>query len=138
MARTLKTEARKLLDRRTANDAQQKLAKQTKEKLDAQQRVVYEMLEESGQKTTTIELGGDYGTVSLGRRKKTFARVLNIDILLKALRAEGREEETIKHDVRKAPLNELVKERLETGQAMPDGLDFSDTPYVQVTRKKGA
>jgi hypothetical protein len=137
MARTLQTEARKLLKLRADNDKKQKAAKKSKVKLDAQQRVVYEMMEAEGQKTVTLELGGEYGTISLGRRKKTFARVLNIDELLASLRAEGREEETIKHDVRKAPLNELVKERLETGQPMPKGLDFSDTPYIQVTKKKG-
>lgn len=136
MARTLRTEGRKLIDLRTKSEKADKVAKDAKAKLATQQRVVFDLLGAEGIKTTTIDLGGDYGEVSFGARRKIFARVFDLDKLIDALREEGREDEAIKHDVRKAPLNELVRERQETGEKLPEGLDFSDTPYVQITRKK--
>lgn len=136
MAKVLKSEARKLLKLRDTAKKADTEAKRAKDARNAQERVVSDLLEDQDVKTTTIDLGEPYGEWKVGRRKKIFSRVFDLDKLLEALRAEGREEEAIKHDVRKAPLNELVRERLETGEPLPDGLDFSETPYIQMSKSK--
>lgn len=137
MAQTLRTAARKLLKLRDEAAKAKKAKDKADEALAAQQRLVYDLMEGEGLPSVTIDLGGKDGVVQLGRRTKVFSRVFNLDKLIEALKAEGRLEEAIKSDVRKAPLNELVRERLETGEPLPEGLDFSQTPYIQVTRKKG-
>lgn len=136
MSERLDTEARKLLDLRTASEKSAAAAKKDKEKLVEQERSFYEMLENQNVPTTTLDLGPGYGRVQFGRRKTIYSRVINIDAAVEALKAEGRSEEMIKTDLRKAPLNELVRDRLENGEPLPDGVDFSETRYIQVTRRK--
>ena len=136
MASVLKAEARKLLKLRREAEEKKKASKQADSKLAAQQRIVFDLMEGEDVKTTTINLGSPYGEVQLGRRQKVFSRVFDKEALRQALKEEGRETEAIEVSFRKAPLNELVRERIETGQSLPDGLDFSRTPYVQVTIKK--
>lgn len=133
---SLATEARKLLDRRVNNDAAQKTAKETKDALDKQQGVVHDMMEAAGDITVTKDLGPGYGRVQLGRRKTIFGRVIDSEVALEALEKEGYGAEMAKVEIRKGPLNELIRTRLETGEALPDGVDFSETRYVQVTRRK--
>lgn len=133
---SLATEARKLLDRRVNNDAAQKTAKETKDALDKQQGVVHDMMEAAGDITVTKDLGPGYGRVQLGRRKTIFGRVIDSEVALEALENEGYGAEMAKVEIRKGPLNELIRTRLETGEALPDGVDFSETRYVQVTRRK--
>lgn len=133
---SLATEARKLLDRRVNNDAAQKTAKETKDALDKQQGVVHDMMEAAGDITVTKDLGPGYGRVQLGRRKTIFGRVIDSEVALEALDNEGYGAEMAKVEIRKGPLNELIRTRLETGEALPDGVDFSETRYVQVTRRK--
>lgn len=133
---SLTTEARKLLDRRIANEAAQKIAKETKDALDKQQGVVHDMMEAAGDVSVTKDLGPGYGRVQLGRRKTIFGRVIDSEIALESLEKEGYGPEMAKTEIRKGPLNELIRTRLETGEALPAGVDFSETRYVQVTRRK--
>lgn len=136
MASVLKAEGRKLLKLRRDEEEKRKAHKQAADKLAQQQRRVHEHLENEGFKTTTIDLGKPYGEVQLGAREKVFARVFDKDALREWAEENGRAQEAVKFDFNKAPLNELVRESLETGQPLPQGLDFSRTPYVQVTIKK--
>lgn len=132
---SLTTEARKLLDRRVTNDEAQKKAKETKAALDKQQEIVHTIMESAGDVSVTKDLGPGYGRVQLGRRKTIFGRVIDAETALTSLEAEGYGEEMAKTEIRKGPLNELIRTRLETGEALPDGVDFSETRYVQVTRR---
>jgi hypothetical protein len=135
MSERLDTEARVLIDRRAANDKAQKAAKGTKLLLDEQQQLVHKLLEDLGMKTATLELGTGYGTVQVGRRQTIRSRVFDMEKALAWLSAHGRREEMTRDEVRKAPMNELVRECLETGQPLPEGVDYTTTPFVQVTRK---
>lgn len=132
----LDTLGRKLLDLRAINDKAQAAAKKAKADLDGHQRQVFDAMQDLGLKTTTIDLGPGYGTVQLGRRETIRSRIIDLDTALDAFEREARTDEITKTDVRKAVLNELVRERLETGQKLPDGVDFTRTPFIQVTRRK--
>lgn len=135
MSERLDTEARQLIDRRLANDRAQKAAKLTKLRLDEQQELVHKLLEDANMKTANLELGEGYGTVQIGRRETIRSRVFDMDKALAWLEENSRREEMTKDEVRKAPMNELVRECLETGQPLPDGVDFTTTKFIQVTRK---
>lgn len=133
---TLPSEARKLLDRRRENDEAQKAAKETKEALDKQQTIVHDILEAQEMPTATLDLGPGYGRIQLGKRKTIYGRVIDIDTAIAALEGEGYGAEMVKSELRKGALNELIRTRLENGEDLPDGVDFSETRYVQVTRRK--
>lgn len=133
----LDTEARKLLDRREDNDKAQAVARKTKGAVVEQERVVFDLMKLLNQKTSgTLELGEGYGDVQLGRRETIRSRIIDHDRALEALEAAALVDEMVRADIRRAPLNELVRTCLETGQALPEGVDFTRTPFIQVTRKK--
>lgn len=133
---SLPSEARKLLDKRKADEEASKKHKETKERLEAQQRIVHDLLEAQEMPTVTLDLGPGYGRVQLGKRSTIFGRVIDIDTAIAALEKEGYGEEMVKSELRKGALNEMIRTRLENGEPLPDGVDFSETRYVQVTRRK--
>lgn len=136
MPSRLDTEARKLVDRRKANDTAQAEAKRTKKALVEQETAFYDLLEAENLPTATLDLGPEYGRMQFGRRSTIYSRVIDAETAIEALKAAGRGEEMIKNDLRKAPLNEMVRDLLENGQPLPAGIDYSETKYVQVTRRK--
>lgn len=97
--------------------------------------MVYDVMKDQGTETTTLNLGEGYGRVQLGRRETVRSRVIDLDAALDSFESEARVDEITKTEVRKAQLNELVRERLETGQPLPEGVDFTRTPFIQVTRR---
>jgi hypothetical protein len=133
----LDTEARKLLDLRDDFNQKKLAADQAKAKAEDQQHVVFDLMRSLNQKTSgTLELGPGYGDVQLGRRETIRGRIYDLDAALDAFDNEARTDEMTKVDVRKKVLNDFVKERLETGQPLPPGVDFTRTPFIQVTRKR--
>lgn len=131
----LDTAARKLLDLRADHKKKDQAAKAAKSELDEHQRVVFDLMRGMGLETTTLNLGEGYGRVQIGRRETIRSRVIDLDAALDAFESEARVDEITKTEVRKAQLNELVRERLETGQPLPEGVDFTRTPFIQVTRR---
>jgi len=131
----LDTRARELLAAREratqlARDADD--AKAEKEVLEAQ---FWSLMKDMGLKSTTIDLGGAYGTVRLERRRRTDSRVLDREALVAALRERGLDPELVKAEPRKAQLNNYVRTILESGGELPEGLDFVSREYVSVTMK---
>lgn len=132
----LDTEARKLLDLRAADEANQAAAKKSKEALDEQTGVVRELMEELNQPSATLDLGAGYGRIRLTHPKPTiYSRVIDKDVALASAQAAGRLEELFDSEIRKAPANQWIKECLERGEEIPDGFDFSESHRITVTRK---
>lgn len=93
-------------------------------------------LEEGGAKTITLELGEPYGTVQFQRRETITGRVLNDEAASEALEAMGLGEAVLgPRKVRQKVLSEHVRDWLQSGQPLPEGVDFSARRYVTVTRK---
>lgn len=136
MSERLEAEARKLIDLRQDYEGKRKLADKAEEKKKAQERVVYDLMSSEKQKTSTLELGPGYGDWSVGRRETIRGRIIDTDAALEAFDNEARSDEMAKVDIRKKPLNDLVRERLQTGQPLPPGVDFVRTPYIQLSRKQ--
>lgn len=133
---SLPSEARKLVDRRKKNDEAQKKAAETKEALDKQQRVVHDLLESQEMPTVTLDLGPGYGRWQLGKRSTIYGRVIDVDTAIAALKEDGYGDEMVKSELRKGALNEMIRTKLENGEPLPDGVDYSETKYVQMTRRK--
>lgn len=131
----LDTEARKLLDLRRLDDEAQAKAKKTKKDREEQEQRIHDLLEETNQPSTTLDLGPGYGRWSLQRRRTIFSRVIDKDVALASVEAAGRKDEMFDRTIRKAPANQWLKECLERGEELPDGFDFSETKYITATRK---
>lgn len=133
----LDVEARKLLELRADYDIKRKAADNAEDDKKEQERLVWDLLKTLNQKSSgTIELGGDFGDVELGREETITGRIIDHDAALEAFEKEARADEITKIDFRQRQVSELVRERLTTGQPLPPGVDFIKRPYIRVSKKK--
>ncbi|CAB4183428.1 hypothetical protein UFOVP1328_17 [uncultured Caudovirales phage] len=102
---------------------------------EAEQHVL-DRMEELGLKTFTVDLPG-IGEVRFTKRKPTvYGRIVDADAAYVALDKQGRAEEMFAPKVQASRLNELVREFLEQGIPLPDGVDFYERAGVTVSRAK--
>jgi len=95
-----------------------------------------EALEELGVKTYTVALAG-YGEVRFTARKPTiYGRINDPDAAYAALEQAGRAEEIFAPKAAAGRLNEYVRECLEQGIPLPEGVDFYANAGVTVARVK--
>ena len=73
--------------------------------------------------------------VHIDKRSTIYSRILDSDTLLDSLENEGRVEEMTKPGFEKRRLNEYVRECLETGRPLPEGLDFYEKRYLRYSQK---
>lgn len=98
------------------------------------QEEVWSAMETNGDKTLMKDLGPGYGNVQFGCRQTIYSRILDIDVAAKSLSDLGMEH-MLKADVQKRMLNELVREYIEQGRPLPDGVDFYSADYVAISIK---
>ncbi|HWC64607.1 MAG TPA: hypothetical protein VG777_00890 [Thermoanaerobaculia bacterium] len=133
----LDTETRKLLKLREDHERKDAAAKKAKAERETQEEVVMELMDDLNQTSAKVDLGGDIGVIGVVLPKPTvFARVIDKDVALQSLRDLGMEEAMIDRTIRKAPANQLIRERLENKEDPPDGFDFSESASVRIERKK--
>jgi hypothetical protein len=98
---------------------------------------VFEALESMNQTSTgVVDLGPGYGKRRFTRRSTDYAQVLDLERARDALLAEGYAPEAIVgQKLREKPLNELVRERLENHQELPEGIDFYTRRGVTVSSR---
>jgi hypothetical protein len=97
---------------------------------------ILDVLEGLGIKTFTVELPG-IGEVRFSRRKPTlYGRIVDPDVAYMALDQQGRADELFAPKVQASRLNELVRECLEQGMPLPEGVDFYERAGITVSRSK--
>lgn len=132
----LDTLGRELMDLREDYETKRKSKVRAEDAKNAKERELFDEMKAQNSKTTVLELGPGYGDVQVGRRETIRARVIDLDAALDAFEQSAQIDEISKTEIRKKQLNEIVRERLLTGQPLPAGIDFTRTPYIEVTRRK--
>lgn len=84
-----------------------------------------------------LDLGEPYGEVAFRTRSTIYGRINDLEQALEAFEEEALTEEITKSDIRKRRLHELVRERIESGQPLPNGVDFYENRGITISRKKG-
>lgn len=84
----------------------------------------------------TLELGEGYGNVQFNREQKVNSSVFDEEAAIAFFEANGLAPGYVEGKVRRAPLNQLVREALENGQELPPGVEPRVTKYVKVTKRK--
>lgn len=85
---------------------------------------------------TTLELGPGYGKVQFNREQKVLSSVFDEAAAIAYFEEKGMGPGYVQGKVRKAPLNQLVREALESGQELPPGVEPRVTKFVKVTKRK--
>jgi len=132
----LDTLARYLVTRREAFEKAEKEAKRLKDEYKETQADFWETMDDQGLTTFTADLGPGFGKVQFQKRETIRGVVKDADKAAAAIKELGLELELLgAPKVHQKVLSEHVRDWLQSGQALPEGIDFNPTRYVSVTRK---
>lgn len=110
-------------------------AKTLREDANELERELWDRLDEDASPTVTLDLGEPHGRVQFQRRETIRTKIIDKEAAAKALRAEGHEYMLEPVGFRKRPLNQEIRERLKSGRQLPEGVDYSRTRYVTISRR---
>jgi hypothetical protein len=136
MSERLATLARRLMEKRVRRDDTKSEAARAERDYRQEEAAFWDRLDDEGLPSLDLELGEPYGRVQFQRRATVRARVLDKTRLAQALIDAGRGQELIDEvALRGAPLNEYVRDLLRSEAEFPEGLDFTTTRSVHISRK---
>lgn len=132
----LETLARRVIDcRETYEKARKEKAKQEKIMKSAEADM-NDAMAKAKMPGATLELGPGYGKVQFNREQKVLSSVFDEPAAIAYFKEHGMETGYVQGKVRKAPVNQLVRESLENGQELPPGIEPRVTKFVKVTKRK--
>lgn len=132
----LETLARAVMDKRAVYDQAYKAKVKAENEKKAAEADLNEAMAKAKMPGTTLDLGPGYGRVQFNREQKVNSSVFDKDLAIKYFEERGLATGYVEGTVRKAPLNQLVRETLENGGELPPGVEPRITKYVKVTKRK--
>lgn len=131
----LKAKFRNLLELRVQRDEDKAAADASSRAYREAESELYTEMEDAGMRgRITFDFGGDLGKAGFQLRRTTYGRVLDNETAIAALEAEGLSDVIYDKAVREGRLNELVRDRLEARDKLPDGIDFYDRKGLSISR----
>lgn len=138
MSERLDTLARILVDRRDVKDETERAAKKAKKEYEAAEQDIWNALDDENVTSMNFDLP-DIGKVQIQKRQTVRGIVTDKEAAIAALRELGLDEGMLGvEEIRKAPLNEHVRDLLQSGQEFPAGIDYTQKSYVSISRKRGS
>lgn len=132
----LESRFRRLAELRQDRDQDAVTAKRSEEAYREYEAELLAILEDSGLKGSLgFDFGGDLGEISFQRRKTVYGRIIDKKAAMAALREEGLAEQMTGEKIESRRLNELVRERQESGEDLPDGIDFYEKRFISISHK---
>lgn len=137
MAETAVTLGRRLIQKREKLDAAERAAKAAKDEHDQAQAALWDKMDDEKRTTDTLDLGEPYGKVQFQKRETIRGNILDKTRAIQAIKDEHLDDSLLEaFTIRRKPLNDLIKARLRSQQPLPNGVDFSTTRYVTISRRK--
>lgn len=129
---------RRLMEARERNNLAAIEKKKAGEAKAEAELAVYELLVDSDVVGEfSLDLGPPWGVQGFTHDSTIYGRVLDKDLAVHSLRMTGHDDILVREQsVAEGRLNEHVRDLLETGQPIPDGIDFNDRKRVKVSAKK--
>lgn len=132
----LETLARRVIDKRAKYDEAYKARVKAEKEKKAAEADMNDAMAKAKLPGATLELGPGYGNVQFNREQKVNSSVFDEEAAIAFFEEKGMGPGYVQGKVRKAPLNQLVRESLENGQELPPGVEPRVTKYVKVTKRK--
>lgn len=131
----LKAKFRNLLELRIKRDEDKAAADASGRAFREAEAELYAEMEDAGMRgRISFDFGGDLGKAGFQLRRTVYGRVIDKDTAIQALEAEGLGDVIFDKSVREKRLNELVRDRMEARDGLPDGIDFYDRKGVSISR----
>lgn len=127
---------RRLAELRETRDFDKKTAEVSEEAYREYEAALLATIEESSLKgSVEFDFGGDLGTIRFTPRSTIYGRIVDKNAALEAFEAEAIGEEMTSPKIEARRLNEYVRERLESGEELPDGVGFYEKRFLTISRK---
>lgn len=131
-----KASFRTLLELREQRDIDKAAAKRSEAEYREKEAELFAELQDAGIRGRfEFDFGGDLGVAKFQRRSTPYGKVIDKEMAIKALEAEGLSEIIYEKSVREGRLNELVRGRLETSKDLPDGVGSYNRQGITISRK---
>lgn len=129
---SVKRQMRLMLDLRRLADETEKAAKDAKKRRDDQEDLVHQMLKGA---SITVDLGEGYGRRQFIPTTRRYNRIIDENKLIEHFEGDATREGIVTKAIRKAALNDVVKDALDHKRPLPPGVDFWDKRGVRVANK---
>lgn len=128
---------RRLMELRAKRDETKAAADQAEKEYREGEADVYEALADGPMdRLNNIDLGEPWGKVSFHAKETIYGRIIDEDAALEYFEQRAMADEVTKPKFSMARINEVVRDAVEQGESLPQGLDFYPRRFVQITRKK--
>jgi hypothetical protein len=135
--RETESKLRRLMENRVKRDELKTAAETAEKEYRALEAEVWDLLEESSLKPPyKIDLGEPYGVVSFHPKETYYGRVIDNEKALEYFEQRALTDEFTQPKIVSARVNELVREAIEQGDSLPEGLDFYARRFVTITKQK--
>lgn len=125
----------RLLELRETRDTDKAVSKKSEAAYREYEAELWAELADAGIKGTLKFEFGDLGTASFVSRSTTYGTIVDKKTAIAALKAIGESEAINEESIREGRLNSLVRDYLETGKELPDGVDHYERKGISISRK---
>lgn len=132
----LESKFRRLAELRQERDIDKKSAENSERAYREYEAELFEQIEGSALRgTVEFDFGDELGVIRFQPRQTIYGRVIDKMAALDSLQDEDLVEEMTAPKIEARRLNEYVRERLENGQKLPDGIDYYTRQYFTISKK---
>jgi len=127
---------RRLVELREKRDEDKTKAEKSEVEYREYESELFEELQDGPmQGTLRFDLGGNIGVVTFTPRETKFGRIVDAEAAVQYFEERELAQEFTKPSIEKRKLNELVRDLLEQGKSMPDGIDWYARRGITISRK---
>lgn len=132
----LESKFRRLAELREQRDFDKAAAESSEKGYREYEAELLEAIDESALRgTIQFDFGGDLGVIKFQPRRTIYGRIIDKNAALDAFEEEALLDEMTAPKIESRRLNEYVRDKVESHQELPDGIDYYERRYVTISRK---
>lgn len=132
----LESKFRRLAELRETRDIDKHTADASEGAYREYEAELLETIDESALRgTVEFDFGGELGRIRFQPRRTVYGKIIDKNAALDAFEAEAIADEMTAPKIEARRLNEYVRDRMEAGQDLPDGVGYYERRYVTISKK---
>lgn len=133
---TVESRFRRLAELREERDISKAAAESAEKAYREYEAELFESVSESALSgSVEFDFGGDLGKIRFQPRSTVYGRVIDKNAALEAFENEAIVDEMTAPKIEARRLNEYVRDCIEQGRDLPEGIDYYERKYMTISRK---